>query len=480
MKPALLEKGLLGLLITGAVITASWAETLKLVTHYNPQAQSDDLRVKTLTAGGDSAYQNQTPTDGIMVLSNQIAIGTITPQADLHVNGGFYRLGGNGDADGDKELTAKDAEAIRAYLARTGTLTPQPYAQADVNGDGRVNMLDADLIDEVVATVSGVTLADAHHAVGKGISDQAIGLSLNGNIGIGTVDPQVRLHVVGENDAVSSVIFMPGVNTQAPGTPEMRLGIGTRAPHAMLEVAGGSYFLGGNGDVDGDGILSDKDIPMVSNYLEKNGSLTVDQYARADVNGDGRVDNADLLLLNAIWKKLSGGGGGYTLAQAHHSVGKAVWDRTVSYDLRGNVGVGIRALNNTLSPGNDIDRGNLEANDIFLRSVKKWAAEASSNSSLKVYALPESSNKPVELKKPVVLVGEEQIRSRFNGVRRGTIVTWADTPFSQIPVVAFFTPIEEPFSGENHPSNSSSVFFRVSLAGPELQRCYFIVIGEGD
>ncbi|MDD5144686.1 MAG: dockerin type I domain-containing protein [Candidatus Pacebacteria bacterium] len=48
------------------------------------------------------------------------------------------------------------------------------------------------------------------------------------------------------------------------------------------------------GDVNFDGVVSDKDSDLVSDYISGFGSLSAEELKRADVNGDGDVNNLDL------------------------------------------------------------------------------------------------------------------------------------------------------------------------------------------
>lgn len=60
-------------------------------------------------------------------------------------------------------------------------------------------------------------------------------------------------------------------------------------------------------DLNGDGVVDDKDIDLVSKYITKKGTLTSAQQKLADLNGDGAVTNTDLQLITSYIKEgLSG------------------------------------------------------------------------------------------------------------------------------------------------------------------------------
>ncbi len=144
------------------------------------------------TASGTNIFNNNT---------DNVGIGTISPQAKLHIDGGMY-LYGSGDVNGDGLVTAADGIKIVNWLSGT-VLTPAEYARADINGDGSVNALDADLIVNYLS--SNITLAQARHDVGKQIADKTISVKYDGKVGIGTLLPGEVLHVIG-NIRSSSLI----------------------------------------------------------------------------------------------------------------------------------------------------------------------------------------------------------------------------------------------------------------------------------
>ena len=56
-----------------------------------------------------------------------------------------------GDVDGSGKVNIIDANMIRRYAAKMITLEQEQLLAADVNGDGKVNIIDANLIRRYVA-----------------------------------------------------------------------------------------------------------------------------------------------------------------------------------------------------------------------------------------------------------------------------------------------------------------------------------------
>ena len=77
-------------------------------------------------------------------------------------------------------------------------------------------------------------------AVGSEYQDETPGdgtALIYDRLGIGTTQPVGPLHVVGFNDRLTSVVLVPGADTaEDPGFPDIRLGIGTANPLAMLDI----------------------------------------------------------------------------------------------------------------------------------------------------------------------------------------------------------------------------------------------------
>ncbi|MBQ7873848.1 MAG: dockerin type I repeat-containing protein, partial [Oscillospiraceae bacterium] len=56
-----------------------------------------------------------------------------------------------GDLNGDEKINVLDANLVRRYAAELEELDEKQLAAADVNGDGKVNVLDANLIRRFAA-----------------------------------------------------------------------------------------------------------------------------------------------------------------------------------------------------------------------------------------------------------------------------------------------------------------------------------------
>jgi len=121
-----------------------------------------------------------------------------------------------------------------------------------------------------------------------------------------------------------------------------KVGVGTENPIATLDVDGSFYYEGGDGDVNDDGGITASDSLKIMNYVAGNIDFTREQYARADVDGDGKVTNLDAHLILLIVNET------YTIEEVH-LIGKQIADRTIDLDYDGNV-----KIQNNLSAKGDI------------------------------------------------------------------------------------------------------------------------------
>lgn len=169
--------------------------------------------------------------------------------------------------------------------------------------------------------------------------------------------PRGALHVVGTDDAVDRVLFLPGADTAAAGTPEIRVGIGTDSPTVRLDVAQGGAIRIGNAYLSSGGSAGSSWAHFGSNawYDDSNQWHVPDNAKRSG-----------LLQMNEdainFFQTVTPGGGD--------------WTARMSIVRGGNVGVGT-AVPQSPSPANGSASGNLDANDVYLRSTGRWLSDAS-------------------------------------------------------------------------------------------------------
>jgi len=118
--------------------------------------------------------------------------------------------------------------------------------------------------------------------------------------------------VVGRNDAVESVIFMPGANTGAAGTPDIRVGIGTDNPQAMLDIQH----------------------PQDAAYVRVMGTGDATNFSGLELRSDEAVDK--------IWQIVHKQAAGLNDLHVNYFDG-AAWSTKMVIQPGGNVGIGTAA-----------------------------------------------------------------------------------------------------------------------------------------
>ena len=217
-------------------------------------------------------------------------------------------------------------------------------------------------------------------------------------MGIGTNDPRGPLHVVGVDDTVSSVIFMPGVDTGGPPRPGIRVGIGTASPTQMLEVAhpqdAAYVWVRGLGDVDnfsGLELRSIEAVPKSWQLAHKKGGVGgINDFQINSFNGTDwtpRVaiqpgGNVGIGGVTAPASRLQVQGGGTTAASSSLNVTNSAGGSLFFVRDDGYGGVGTATPQ---APAPNALGGNLDANDLYLRSLNDWFSRLHAHGSSKMW-----------------------------------------------------------------------------------------------
>ena len=203
-----------------------------------------------------------------------------------------------GDLNSDGEITEEDATLLSNYLNNNTKISDQALKNSDVNGDGKINIIDLGLLQMYVETPDNYTntLPDSP------ITNYTIQYGdVNEDGDLNAADTITLLnHINGSNIRMGQTLLNADVDGN--GKIERKdlillLGYvkGEITQVNLPDKPITEYTL--YGDLNNDGILDNNDIDKLSRYL--NGSTGLDNQARknADVNGDGVINNTDLTLL---------------------------------------------------------------------------------------------------------------------------------------------------------------------------------------
>lgn len=307
------------LLLTRAVVGA---ETLELVTYYPTTSNNGISHFTSLTVG--TAYQGTGLTNGQALIETSLGIGP------SFANGAGSRLTVIGTNDGMNSVTffpGQDTAVAGTPELRFGIGTLGPIGVMDVHGAAGL----ADTVTFVPGT----------------------GGSLR--VGIGTTNPAASsiFHAVGVNDALSYALFTSGADTNAAGTPQIRVGIGTAAPSQMLDVAGNIRMSGTRSVLLTQGDNNTTHVGGVQFLTPNNGTTLI--MTPTDAAG-AAVNNSTVTL---------GGFGNFNT-------------NTVGLGVSGNLGVG-RVYGPPSAAPNAQTNGNIDANDVYIRSANngtgRWASQ---------------------------------------------------------------------------------------------------------
>ncbi|MBQ8724510.1 MAG: dockerin type I repeat-containing protein, partial [Oscillospiraceae bacterium] len=210
-----------------------------------------------------------------------------------------------GDVDMDGIVTGHDTAMVSRYLVTDGyTLTDEQLALADVDGDGEVTQADADkLYNEMQVYRLGNVLyeetsefedLDDASAVHRWYMKTYEGMDYNIEL------DEVQLNIAdvnadGKVDKDDVELISKAYAVRCAGMEKILTE--NNIYYYSLDPDNAGYLENGYskiGDVDMDGIVTGHDTAMVSRYLVTDGyTLTDEQLALADVDGDGEVTQAD-------------------------------------------------------------------------------------------------------------------------------------------------------------------------------------------
>ena len=203
-----------------------------------------------------------------------------------------------GDVDEDGVLSQKDIEKLTQYVEKTTTLSAQAKKNADFNGDGKVNNTDIVSLRSYIASqkdkefiqvllepgkTKEIICGDVNEDEVVDLDDALLILQYENKFEEATISEQglknADVNVDGKVNGTDSVIIMA-----------IDVGWDIKLPAKGIVIYG---------DVDEDGVLSQKDIEKLTQYAEKTTTLSAQAKKNADFNGDGKVNNTDIVSLRS-------------------------------------------------------------------------------------------------------------------------------------------------------------------------------------
>ncbi len=205
-----------------------------------------------------------------------------------------------GDVNEDGVITEEDSTLLSNFLNNNTKISDQALKNSDINGDGKVNIIDLGLLQMYIANPDNYknsqNISLPYIPIDKSYYTIQYGdVNLDGEVDTFDVTESSNYYL----DSTSSLKGQQLLNADVNGDGKINridtalifdLSFGTKINSPMTD-----YTL--YGDLNNDGILDNNDIDKLTRYLS--GSTGLDNQARknADVNGDGVINNTDLTLL---------------------------------------------------------------------------------------------------------------------------------------------------------------------------------------
>ena len=202
-----------------------------------------------------------------------------------------------GDINGDGNIDGKDATQIIRYINGLGSLIDKNdklLFNADVNADGKVDIIDVSLIERLVngkihSELPNEPITDyvfygdvEENGEIDNVDAAMIASYINGSWSL--TKQQLKNADVNEDGKIDKVDYQL-IYGEFMGFLEGKL------PDYPIK----DYIL--YGDVNEDGVITEEDATLLSNYLNNNTKISDQALKNADVNGDGKVNITDLGLL---------------------------------------------------------------------------------------------------------------------------------------------------------------------------------------
>ena len=220
------------------------------IYEYPPKAT---IRISTKT--GETTVNNE----GVNLEINTFITGILETNQKNDLFSSFFNV--DGDVDGKNGTTIDDSRII---LANDGIVNKD---KADVNHDGKIDYLDASIIER--SRIGRYSQGDINRDGKIDADDVAL---LKDNV---TLSREEKI--------------LADVNCDGKVSKE---DLNLLQKYVKGEIK--SFIKPKKGDVNGDGRITALDLEYIGYYINKGLILSDEQLARANVNGTGNVDNADL------------------------------------------------------------------------------------------------------------------------------------------------------------------------------------------
>lgn len=203
----------------------------------------------TLSAGGTNQNVTLTPSGtGYTLLNGRVGVGTSSPAALMHVQGGRFRSDSDSDVDPGLAINAYGVgrNPVIVSTAARGTIAePAAVVAGDqllrfvVNGNNGSGSIRAGEIaftaaEDFSSTAGGANLIFANTNIGSNSATEKMRLTSEGKLGVGSIYPEGKVHIRGDSSAAGNIILALQNRNSSPG------------PDALLAFATGANDLSDN------------------------------------------------------------------------------------------------------------------------------------------------------------------------------------------------------------------------------------------